>query len=90
MSVNKYGKGKWYYDFGHEGERYKKKGFTTKREAVQAESIARNKVMKGFKINDKTSFIAYYNDWIKVTKKVLLQIKLMQLSKTQSINLKHF
>ncbi|PTJ99287.1 integrase, partial [Mammaliicoccus sciuri] len=21
MSVNKYGKGKWYYDFGHKGKR---------------------------------------------------------------------
>ncbi|CDR61557.1 Arm DNA-binding domain-containing protein [Staphylococcus schweitzeri] len=58
MSVNKYGKGKWYYDFGHEGKRHKKKSFATKREATQAESIALNKVMKGFKINNKTSFIA--------------------------------
>ncbi|UMT79927.1 phage integrase SAM-like domain-containing protein [Staphylococcus roterodami] len=75
MSVNKYGKGKWYYDFGHEGKRYKKKGFATKREAVQAESIARNKVMKGFKINNKTSFIAYYNDWIKVNKEGVITDK---------------
>lgn len=75
MSVNKYGKGKWYYDFGHEGKRYKKKGFATKREAVQAESIARNKVMKGFKINNKTSFIDYYNDWIKVNKEGVITDK---------------
>lgn len=68
MSVRKQSNGKWYYDFGYEGKRYKKKGFTTKREATQAESIARNKVMKGFIINNKTSFIDYYNDWIKVNK----------------------
>ncbi|WP_169922557.1 tyrosine-type recombinase/integrase, partial [Staphylococcus simiae] len=68
MSVRKQPNGKWYYDFGYEGKRYKKKGFVTKRDATQAESIARNKVMKGFVINNKTSFIDYYNDWIKVNK----------------------
>ena len=39
-----------------------KAGFKTKREATEAESIARNKLMKGFIINNKTSFIDYYND----------------------------
>ncbi|MFU0774341.1 integrase [Staphylococcus pasteuri] len=68
MSVRKQTNGKWYYDFGYESKRYKKKGFKTKREATQAESIAKNKVMKGFIINNKTSFIEYYNDWIKVNK----------------------
>ena len=41
MSVRKQPNGKWYYDFGYEGKRYKKKGFKTKREATEAESIAR-------------------------------------------------
>jgi len=68
MSVRKQPNGKWYYDFGYEGKRYKKKGFKTKREATEAESIARNKLMKGFIINNKTSFIDYYNDWIVVNK----------------------
>ena len=75
MSVRKQPNGKWYYDFGYEGKRYKKKGFKTKREATEAESIAKNKVMRGLVINNKTSFIKYYNDWIKVNKENVVSDK---------------
>lgn len=75
MSVRKQPNGKWYYDFGYEGKRYKKKGFKTKREATEAESIAKNKVMRGLIINNKTSFIKYYNDWIKVNKENVVSEK---------------
>lgn len=69
MTVRKYNNGKWYYDFGYEGKRYKKKGYTTKREAQQAETIARNNLMQGIIINNKSSFIEYYKQWIDVNKK---------------------
>ena len=88
MSVRKQPNGKWYYDFGYEGKRYKKKGFKTKREATEAESIARNKLMKGFIINNKTSFIDYYNDWIVVNKRMLLLKNHMPHSKMQLTNSK--
>ncbi|MEB6241496.1 site-specific integrase [Staphylococcus gallinarum] len=69
MTVRKYNNNKWYYDFGYEGKRYKKKGFLTKRDAQQAETIARNSLMQGILINNKSSFIEYYNQWIEVNKK---------------------
>ncbi|MGV3043058.1 tyrosine-type recombinase/integrase [Staphylococcus rostri] len=69
MSVKKYNGNKWYYDFGHERRRYKKKGFKTKREATEAETIAKNQLMRGIVINNKTSFIDYYEQWIEVNKK---------------------
>ncbi|MCS4487232.1 tyrosine-type recombinase/integrase [Staphylococcus americanisciuri] len=69
MSVNKYNGNKWYYDFGYEGKRYKKKGFKTKREATEAETIAKNQLMRGIVINNKSSFIDYYEQWIEVNKK---------------------
>lgn len=69
MTVRKYNNNKWYYDFGYEGKRYKKKGFSTKRDAQQAETIARNNLMQGVIINNKSSFIEYYKQWIDVNKK---------------------
>lgn len=78
MTVKKYGNGKWGYYFGYEGERYRKQGFKTKREASEAEIKAKNKVMKGFVINNKTSFIAYYNQWIAVNKKGVITDKAYQ------------
>ena len=90
MSVRKQPNGKWYYDFGYEGKRYKKKGFKTKREATEAESIARNKLMKGFIINNKTSFIDYYNDWIVVNKEDVVTEKSYATFKMQLTNSKVF
>ncbi|REI12129.1 site-specific integrase, partial [Staphylococcus felis] len=54
MSVRKYAS-KWGYYFGYEGARYRKQGFKTKRAAVEAETKAKNKIMKGFVINNKSS-----------------------------------
>ncbi|ELJ9257692.1 Arm DNA-binding domain-containing protein [Staphylococcus pseudintermedius] len=77
MSVRKYGN-KWYYDFGYEGKRYKKKGFKTKREATEAETIAKNKLMQGIIINNKSSFIDYYEQWMEVNKKGVITDKAYQ------------
>lgn len=74
MSVRKYG-GKWGYHFGCEGARYRKQGFKTKREAVEAETKAKNKIMKGIVINNKSSFLDYYNQWIEVNKKDVITDK---------------
>ena len=50
MSIKKYGSGNWGYYFGHEGKRYRKQGFATKREAVEAETKAKNDLIDGFQL----------------------------------------
>ncbi|EJD5699869.1 tyrosine-type recombinase/integrase [Staphylococcus pseudintermedius] len=62
MSVRKYGN-KWYYDFGHEGKRYKKKGFKTKREATEAETKAKNDLLDGLIINNEITLYDYFKEW---------------------------
>lgn len=69
MTIKKYSNGKWGYYFGHEGKRYRKQGFKTKREATEAETEAKSKLMNGIIINNKSSFVDYYNQWIEVNKK---------------------
>lgn len=69
MTVQKYANGKWGYYFGHDGKRYRKQGYKTKREATEAETQAKNHLMQGIIINNKSSFIDYYNQWIDVNKK---------------------
>ncbi len=64
MTVKKYANGKWGYYFGHEGKRYRKQGFKTKREATEEETQAKNQLMQGKVINNKSSFIGYYTQWI--------------------------
>ena len=41
MTVKKYANGKWGYYFGHEGKRYRKQGYKTKREATEGEIQAK-------------------------------------------------
>ncbi|EGQ3739606.1 site-specific integrase [Staphylococcus pseudintermedius] len=62
MSVRKYGN-KWYYDFGYEGKRYKKKGFKTKREATEAETKAKNDLLDGLIINNEITLYDYFKEW---------------------------
>ena len=69
MTVQKSANGKWGYYFGYEGKRYRKQGYKTKREATEAETQAKNHLMQGIIINNKSSFIDYYNQWIDVNKK---------------------
>lgn len=71
MSVSKRGK-VWQYYFGHEGKRYRQSGFKTKKEAQEAETIARNKLLKGVMVNNKSSFIDYYMQWIELNKKDII------------------
>lgn len=68
MSVSKRGK-TWQYYFGHEGKRYRQSGFKTKKDAQEAETIARNKLLKGVMVNNKSSFIDYYVQWVDLNKK---------------------
>lgn len=72
MSVKKQTNGTWGYYFGHEGKRYRKQGFKTKREATEAETQARNKLMNGIILNNKSSFLQYYDQWIEVNKKDII------------------
>ncbi|MEX6015333.1 tyrosine-type recombinase/integrase [Mammaliicoccus sciuri] len=57
---------KWQYDFGYEGKRYRKGGFKTKKEAIQAGNERYNLLFKGYKVNDQLPFTKYYHDWVKI------------------------
>ncbi|PTU88084.1 site-specific integrase [Staphylococcus pasteuri] len=72
MSVKKQSNGTWGYYFGHEGQRFRKQGFKTKREATKAETEARNKLMNGIILNNKSSFLQYYDQWIEINKKDII------------------
>lgn len=62
MTVKKYGNGKWGYYFGHDGKRYRKQGFKTKREATEAEVKAYSDLTQGLVIDNKVSFGEYFKD----------------------------
>ncbi|MGW7931841.1 tyrosine-type recombinase/integrase [Staphylococcus xylosus] len=71
MSVSKRND-KWQYYFGYEGKRYRQSGFKTKKEAQEAETKARNNLLKGVLVNNKTSFPKYYKDWVEINKKDII------------------
>ncbi|ANZ33036.1 tyrosine-type recombinase/integrase [Staphylococcus carnosus] len=78
MTVKKYSNGKWGYYFGYEGKRYRKQGFLTKRAATEAETKAKNDLMSGIIINNKSSFIDYYKQWIDANKKDVITHRAFQ------------
>lgn len=59
----------WQYRFGYQGKMYKKTGFKTRREALKKEDEAKELLRKGNVIDDETSFLTYYYNWIEVNKK---------------------
>ncbi|WP_039066878.1 tyrosine-type recombinase/integrase [Staphylococcus shinii] len=69
MTVKKYGNGKWGYYFGHDGKRYRKQGFKTKREATEAEVKAYSDLAQGLVIDNKVSFGEYFKDWCETFQK---------------------
>lgn len=67
MSVKK-ANGKWSYDFQYDNKRYRKRGFKTKKAAIEAESELYLDLTKGGNISSDISFLDYFKNWIKVNK----------------------
>ncbi|WP_210136410.1 site-specific integrase [Staphylococcus sp. GDK8D68P] len=67
MNVKKVGK-TWEYDFRFDKKRYRKRGFSTKREATNAMNDVYNEVTKGGNLSEDMSFIDYFENWIKINK----------------------
>lgn len=67
MNVKKVGK-TWEYDFRYNKKRYRKRGYSTKREATNAMNDLYNQVTKGANLSEDMSFIDYFENWIKVNK----------------------
>ena len=63
MTVKKYKNGNWGYYFGHEGKRYRKQGYKTKREAVEAETKAKNDLLDGFQFDNNVTLHNYFKEW---------------------------
>ena len=67
MAVSKHGK-KWKYDFWHDGKRYRKFTFDTKREAIKAESELMNDLENGYQSDNKITLVEYARKWEEVNK----------------------
>ncbi|WP_239703877.1 MULTISPECIES: site-specific integrase [Mammaliicoccus] len=61
-------RGTWQYAFGHEGKTYRKSGFTTKREAVEAETKAKNDLLDGFQFDNNVTLHKYFKEWAETYK----------------------
>ena len=68
MTVKKYKNGNWGYYFGHEGKRYRKQGYKTKREAVEAETKAKNDLLDGFQFDNNVTLHNYFKEWAETYK----------------------
>lgn len=54
----------WQYDFRHEGKRYRKSGFKTKKEAQYAANEELNTLKQGAQIDKSITFAEYYTLWV--------------------------
>ncbi|WP_413481911.1 tyrosine-type recombinase/integrase [Mammaliicoccus vitulinus] len=68
-------RGTWQYAFGHEGKTYRKSGFTTKREAVEAETKAKNDLLDGFQFDNNITLFDYFKEWSETYKKPVVSEK---------------
>ena len=62
----------WQYDFRHEGKRYRKSGFKTKRAAQYAANEKLDALKKGNPENGNITFKEYYEQWMAVNNKTKL------------------
>ena len=60
--------GLWSYDFRCQNKRYRKRGFKTKKAANEAMQQKYNEINKNQLISSETTFIKYFEDWIKINK----------------------
>lgn len=76
MNITKRGK-TWQYDFRYDGNRYRKGGFLTKREATEKGNELYNQLTKGFDLTNDVPFVDYYNSWLSVNKEGQISEKSM-------------
>ncbi|WP_315293481.1 MULTISPECIES: tyrosine-type recombinase/integrase [Mammaliicoccus] len=81
MKISKRGN-KWQYDFRYDGNRYRKSGFPTKKEATEKGNEIYNQLTKGFNLTNDISFIDYYKSWLQVNKEGQLSDKSIQRYKS--------
>lgn len=80
MTVSKDGS-KWKYDFRLNGKRFRKTGFAKKAEAMLAMNEVMDKESKGYKQDNNTPFIQYFEKWIETYKEPYLTSKSVQTYK---------
>ncbi|MEC5301098.1 MULTISPECIES: tyrosine-type recombinase/integrase [Staphylococcus] len=68
MQTRCYDKKKWQYEFKHEGKRYRKKGFRTKREANSAGLDKLNELKNGLDYDNNLTLQDYFKNWIETYK----------------------
>lgn len=73
MKTRCYDGKKWQYEFKHEGKRYRKKGFRTKREANSAGLDKLNELRSGFNIDNYITLEEYFENWIKTYKQPVVK-----------------
>ncbi|HDH5636948.1 TPA: site-specific integrase [Staphylococcus aureus] len=73
MKTRCYDGKKWQYEFKHEGKRYRKKGFRTKREANSAGLDKLNELRSGFNIDNGITLEEYFENWIKTYKEPVVK-----------------
>ncbi|MGK8290934.1 tyrosine-type recombinase/integrase, partial [Staphylococcus aureus] len=73
MKTRCYDGKKWQYEFKHEGKRYRKKGFRTKREANSAGLDKLNELRNGFNIDNGITLEEYFENWIKTYKEPVVK-----------------
>lgn len=75
MQTRCYDGKKWQYEFKHEGKRYRKKGFRTKREANSAGLDKMAELKQGFEYEPNLTLYNYFKSWCETFKKPTISSK---------------
>lgn len=75
MKTRCYDGKKWQYEFKHDGKRYRKKGFRTKREANSAGLDKLNELRSGMNIDSDLTLYEYFKTWCETFKKPTITAK---------------
>ncbi|UVI92165.1 site-specific integrase [Staphylococcus aureus] len=75
MKTRCYDGKKWQYEFKHDGKRYRKKGFRTKREANSAGLDKLNELRSGLNIDNNLTLSDYLKTWCETFKKTTVTPK---------------
>ncbi|EGQ4198935.1 site-specific integrase [Staphylococcus pseudintermedius] len=75
MKTRCYDGKKWQYEFKHEGKRYRKKGFRTKREANSAGLDKLNELRQGIEYEPNLTLYEYFKTWCETFKKSTVKPK---------------
>lgn len=68
MQTRCYDGKKWQYEFKHEGKRYRKKGFRTKREANSAGLDKLSELRKGYNFDNTLTLEEFFKNWCETYK----------------------